>query len=295
MSIVVSTLGEVETRPRRVAIGVFDGVHAGHRRVIAGADTVLTFEPHPLSVLHPDAAPKLITAFEVKRDIIAGLGVEELVVVPFNRDFSLIPAEAFIAEILVSGLEAEQVAVGENFRFGAGAKGGPVMLAAHREFETRIEPLIEVGGETVSSSRIRALVAAGDVAMAARCLEAPFLIVGEVRHGDKRGRELGVPTANLVPDDHLVCPGHGVYAGFVDGHPAAINVGVRPTFATGRGLLVEAHLIDFDGDLYGSDIRVAFVARLRGEHRFDSVDDLVAQMRLDIAAAANLCASFSSP
>jgi riboflavin kinase / FMN adenylyltransferase len=169
------------------------------------------------------------------------------------------------------------------------------MLAAHDEFETRVVPLVEVDGETVSSSRIRALIAAGDVATAGRCLAAPFLLEGEVVEGDRRGRTLGFPTANLVPDDSLVVPGHGVYAGFANGAPAAINVGVRPMFQTGRGLLVEAYLIDYDGDLYGRRVRVAFIERLRGEKRFPSVDDLVAQMHRDVDEARELCASFTPP
>jgi riboflavin kinase / FMN adenylyltransferase len=295
MSIRVTMLPDAEQRPRHVAIGTFDGVHVGHRQVIDKADTVLTFEPHPLSVIHPEALPKLIMPFDVKRDVIEGLGVSELVVIPFDDAFSQIPAEEFCSRILVSTLGAEQVSVGENFRFGAKAKGDPEMLSARPEFETRVVPLVEVDGEAVSSSRIRALVAAGEVDAAMRCLGAPYLLEGEVVEGDRRGRELGFPTANVVPSDELVYPGHGVYAAFANGQPAAVNVGVRPTFATGRGMLVESYLIDFDGDLYGRTLRVAFIARLRGEKRFESVEDLVAQMHRDVEAARELCASFSPP
>jgi riboflavin kinase/FMN adenylyltransferase len=295
MSIRVTMLPEAERRPRHVAIGTFDGVHVGHRHVIDEADTVLTFEPHPLSVIHPEAAPKLIMPFEVKRDVIEGLGVSELVVIPFDKDFSRIPAEDFCSTILVETLGAERVSVGENFRFGAKAKGDPEMLAAKPEFSTRVVPLVEVDSETVSSSRIRALVAAGEVDAAMRCLGAPYLLEGEVVEGDRRGRELGFPTANVVPSDELVYPGHGVYAAFANGRPAAVNVGVRPTFETGRGVLVEAYLIDFDGDLYGRTLRVAFIARLRGEKRFPSVEDLVAQMYRDVEEARRLCANFSPP
>jgi riboflavin kinase/FMN adenylyltransferase len=156
-----------------------------------------------------------------------------------------------------------------------------------------VVPLIEVDGETVSSSRIRALVAAGEVEEALRCLGAPFMLEGEVVEGDKRGRELGFPTANLVPDDRLVIPGHGVYAAFANGHPAAVNVGVRPTFESGRGVLIEAYLIDVEEDLYGQNLRVAFVSRLRGERRFPSVEELIAQMRLDVEEAQAVCANFS--
>ena len=295
MTMKVTQLPDVQPGSRKVAIGTFDGVHVGHRKVIEGSDTVLTFEPHPVKIIHPEAAPKLIMGFEAKRDVIGGLGVDELVVIPFDRAFSQIPAEEFIENILVEMLGATQVSIGENFRFGAKAKGTPEMLAEHGEFETRIVPLVEADGETISSTRIRALVLAGDVEGAMHALGAPFLLEGEVVKGDQRGRELGFPTANIIPSDDLVCPGHGVYAGFADGHPAAIHVGVRPMFETGRGVLVEPHLIDYEGDLYGKTLRVAFIARLRGEKRFPSVEDLIAQMHRDIDEARELCESFRGP
>jgi riboflavin kinase/FMN adenylyltransferase len=203
--------------PRRVAIGTFDGVHLGHREVIRGSDTVVTFDPHPLSVIHPEATPKLLTPFAVKRDLIEGLGIAELVMVPFDRRLAGLRAEEFVERVLVGRLHAERVSVGENFRFGRGAKGDPDLLRRSSEFETRVVPLVEVAGETVSSSHIRGLVAAGEVAKAAEFLGGPFLFEGEVVPGDRRGRELGMPTANLVPDDRLVCPGHGVYAGWAHG------------------------------------------------------------------------------
>src|SRR5918992_184421 len=267
----VLSLNEVEPGggPRTVAIGTFDGVHLGHREVIRGSDTVLTFDPHPLSVIHPEATPKLLNKFPVKRDLIEGLGVEELVVIPFDRGFSEQSAEEFVQEVLIGRLGAQRVSVGENFRFGKGARGTAEFLRSHDEFETNVTPLVEVAGETVSSTQIRGLVAAGEVKEAAEFLGGPFLFEGEVVEGDRRGRELGMPTANIVPDDSLVCPGHGVYAAWAHGHAAAVNVGVRPTFETGRGLLVEAYLIDFDGDLYGETLRIAFVERLRGERRFE--------------------------
>jgi riboflavin kinase / FMN adenylyltransferase len=295
VSIQVTSLPEARPRPRHVAIGTFDGVHRGHQAVIDDADTVLTFDPHPLEVLHPAALPKLIMPFGVKRDVIEGLGVRELVVIPFDREFAQRSADEFIDSVLVERLGAERVSVGENFRFGAKAKGDPVMLAAHSQFETRVVPLVEVDGETVSSTRIRALVAAGDMEGARHCLGAPFMVEGEVVSGDQRGRELGFPTANIVPDDRLAIPGHGVYAAFANGVPAAVNVGVRPTFETGRGVLIETYLIDFEGDLYGTDLRVAFVARLRGEKRFASVEELIAQMHVDVEDAKRVCASFQRP
>lgn len=289
----VTSLPDAVPRTRHVAIGTFDGVHRGHQAVIEGADTVLTFDPHPLEVIHPAALPKLIMPFGVKRDVIEGLGVRELVVIPFDAEFAKRSAEDFIEHVLIERLGAEKVSVGENFRFGAKAKGDPAMLAARTEFETRVVPLVEVDGETVSSTRIRALVAAGDMEGARHCLGAPFMVEGTVVEGDQRGRELGFPTANIVPDDRLLIPGHGVFAAFADGVPAAVNVGVRPTFDSGRGVLIETYLIDRDEDLYGRTLRVAFVERLRGEKRFASVEDLIAQMRIDVEDAKRVCASFT--
>jgi riboflavin kinase/FMN adenylyltransferase len=295
VSIAVTTLPEAAQRPRELAIGTFDGVHVGHRKVIRGADTVLTFEPHPLSVIHPEAAPKLIMPFTIKRDVIEGLAVEEMVIIPFDQEFREIEAEEFCSRILIETLGATKVSVGENFRFGKKAKGDPEMLRGHAEFETSVVPLVEVDGEIVSSTRIRAQVTAGDVEGAMRCLGAPFLLEGTVVEGDKRGRTLGFPTANVVPSEDYVYPGHGVYAAFADGIPAAVNVGVRPTFETGRGVLIESYLIDQDADLYGHTLRMAFIARLRGEKRFASVEELVAQMHRDVEAARELCAAFKPP
>lgn len=294
MSVKVTSLPDVEPRPRKVAIGTFDGVHRGHRAVIEGADTVLTFDPHPLEVLHPAATPKLIMPFEVKRDVIEGLGVAELVVIPFDSDFAQRSAEDFVEHVLLEKLDAKQVSVGENFRFGAKAKGDPAMLEACPEFDTRVVPLVEVDGETVSSTRIRALVAAGEMEAARRCLGAPFMVEGEVVSGDQRGRRLGFPTANIVPDDRLVIPGHGVYAAFADGVPAAVNVGIRPTFESGRGVLIETYLIDREEDLYGRTLRVAFVERLRGERSYPKIEELIDQMHRDVEDARRVCAAFTS-
>ena len=281
----VTSLPDAEPRPRKVAIGTFDGVHLGHREVIKGNDSVLTFDPHPLSVIAPQALPKLLDSPAIKRDLIAGLGVDELVTIPFDRDFASKSADEFVQEVLVDKLGATHVSVGENFRFGKGAKGDPDLLRAQTEFETRVVPLVEVEDETVSSTHIRGLIAAGDVERASRFLGAPFMLEGEVVGGDRRGRDLGFPTANIVPADHLAHPGHGVYAAWAHGHMAAVNVGVRPTFETGRGLLVEAYLIDFDADLYGETLRIAFARRLRGERRFESAEALVEQMERDVQDA----------
>jgi riboflavin kinase/FMN adenylyltransferase len=285
----VTMLADTQPRPRRVAVGEFDGVHLGHREVIAGNDTVLTFEPHPLAVIRPEAAPKLLTSLEVKIELVAALGVRELVVIPFDDRFGNQSPQEFIDHVLVDQLLATHVSVGENFYFGHGAAGDTDMLAADRRFETRVVTLVEVDGEIVSSSHIRGLVLAGEVDQAARFLGAPFALRGEVVHGDKRGRTLGFPTANLVPDEHLVCPGHGVYAARAGGACAAVSIGVRPTFGSGRAVIVEAYLLDRDEDLYGSTLQIDFLSRLRGERRFDSVEALVEQMHLDVEQTRLLC------
>jgi riboflavin kinase / FMN adenylyltransferase len=282
-------LDETKPRPRRVAVGEFDGVHLGHREVIRGNDTVLTFEPHPLQVIRPEAAPKLLTSLDVKSELIADLGVEELVVIPFDHGFAEQTPVEFIDRVLVERLGAERVAVGENFRFGHGAAGDTALLAADPRFETRIVPLVEVGDEVVSSSHIRGLVLAGEVELAAGFLGAPFQLRGPVVSGDRRGRELGFPTANIVPDQALVYPGNGVYAARADGACAAVSVGVRPTFGTGRAVLIEAYLIDRDVDLYGQRLRIEFLQRLRGERRFDSVEALVEQMHRDVEETRRVC------
>ncbi len=289
----VTPLTEAAPRPRQVAVGTFDGVHLGHREVIRGSDTVLTFDPHPLQVIHPGAAPKLLDSFALKRDLIASLGVEELVVVPFDRDFAARTHQQFVDAVLVAGLEATHVSVGENFRFGRAARGDADYLRSRPEFETRVVPIVEVEGRRCP----RATSAPSwPQATSSRRL-APRGAVharGEVVEGDRRGRELGMPTANLVPGDRLAYPGHGVYAATVHGRPAAVNVGVRPTFESGRGVVIEAHLIDFDDDLYGQTIRISFLARLRGERRFDSVEALVDQMHADVEEARMICAAAAS-
>jgi riboflavin kinase/FMN adenylyltransferase len=280
-------LPDAKPRPRRLAVGEFDGVHAAHREVIRGADSVLTFEPHPRTVVAPQAAPKLLTTLEQKADLIAAMGVEELIVIPFDGTFASQSPQEFIDRVLVERLGATEVSVGENFRFGHRARGDVALLQTQDAFTTRVVQLVEIDGEIVSSTHIRGLVATGAVADAARLLGAPFEMRGIVAHGDKRGRTLGFPTANLVPDPALAVPDHGIYAcrATVPGlgeWTAAVSVGVRPTFVTGRGLLVEAFLLGFDGDLYGRELRLQFVERIRGERRFESVEALVEQMHRDV-------------
>jgi riboflavin kinase / FMN adenylyltransferase len=328
----ITSLPDVQTdrrsvSGRQVAVGTFDGVHLGHREVIRGSDSVLTFDPHPVSVVAPQHAPKLLTPLAVKAELIAALGVRELIVIPFDAAFAARTAQEFIDEVLVDALGAARVSFGENFRFGHRAQGDTRLLAADGRFQTTVHPLLEVDGEIVSSSHIRGLVLAGEVDQATRFLGAPFQLRGEVVRGDERGRTLDFPTANLIPDEALVCPGHGIYACLARGwpkrgcwphggrwphggcepeasvsplrseasvsalrseasvpplRPAAVNVGVRPTFTTGRGELIEAYLLDFDGDLYGSELRLDFMRRLRGERRFATAAELIEQMHRDV-------------
>jgi riboflavin kinase/FMN adenylyltransferase len=295
----VTRLPDVERREgRSVAVGTFDGVHLGHREVIAGSDTVLTFDPHPVSVVAPQHTPKLLTTPTRKAELIASLGVQEMVVIPFDADFAKRSAEQFVSGVLVDALGASKVAIGENFRFGHKAQGDPRLLASDERFATTVHPLLEIDGEIVSSSHIRGLVLAGELTDANRLLGSRFQLCGEVVHGDERGRELGFPTANLIPKEELACPGHGVYACVASvpgapgplgaGVPTAVSIGVRPTFTTGRGELIEAYLLDFDGDLYGKTLCLQFLARLRGERRFATAAALVEQMRDDVARTREL-------
>jgi riboflavin kinase/FMN adenylyltransferase len=292
---------------RSVALGTFDGVHLGHRSVIASARDwarehgaragVVTFDPHPLQVLSPDEPPKLLSTTAVKVGLIEQLGVDEVIVIPFTEAFSRLEPQAFCKDVLVGRLAARRVSVGANFRFGHGAAGDADYLRSRSEFETDVVPLVERDGSAVSSSRIRELVLAGDVEAAAELLGAPFVLEGTVVQGDARGRELDMPTANLEPAGELVVPGAGIYAAraLVAGGnlpdaeaPAAVSIGVRPTFDDAGDVRVEAHLIDFDGDLYGQAMQLAFLARLRDEERFDSADALVDQMQKDVEAVRRL-------
>ncbi len=290
----VTWLPDARPRERHLAVGEFDGVHIGHREVIRGADTVLTFEPHPRAVVAPDSAPKLLTPLAVKADLIAELDVRELVVIPFDGSFAAQSAQEFIDRVLLERLGARTVSVGENFRFGHRAQGDAELLRSQPGFTTRVAELVELDGEIVSSTHIRGLVTAGEVDVARRFLGAPFQMRGTVVGGDERGRTLGFPTANLVPESALTVPGHGVYAcrAQVGGENrlAAVNVGVRPTFHTGRGLLVEAYLLDYEGDLYGRELRLDYLERLRGERRFETVDSLVEQMHRDVDDARRIAA-----
>ncbi len=291
----VTPLDDVIAGPRRVAVGTFDGVHAGHRAVIGDADTVLTFDPHPLEILAPDRAPGLLTATERKAELVEGLGVQEMVVIPFDRSFSAQTGQEFIDAVLIERLGATEVRVGENFRFGKEAGGDAALLASQPSFETTVVELLERDGRVVSSSWIRELVCDGQIDAANDLMESSFELSGTVAQGEKRGTGLGYPTANLEPDPRRCLPAYGVYSALAvleDGSevPSAVSIGVRPTFDSELGELIEAHLIDFDGDLYGTELKLRFRDRLRPELEFDDAQALIAQMDKDVADAKSLLA-----
>ena len=295
-----------------VTIGAYDGVHLGHRALLAdlsaraaaaGLSTVVvTFDRHPASVVRPESAPKQLTGLEQKLELLADAGIARTVVIPFDAARANESAEDFVREVLVDQLGARLVVVGEDFHFGHGRKGNVELLrelGAQHGFDVVGVGLTGDGTEAVSSTRIRSLIAAGAVEDAGRLLGRPHEVRGLVVRGDGRGGpELGFPTANLSVPDDIALPADGVYAGHYrrpDGsvHRAALNVGRRPTFyeAGTAPVLVEAYLLQFDGDLYGEPARVSFAHRLRDEQRFDSIEDLVAQMREDVAATERMLAA----
>ncbi|HSM46071.1 MAG TPA: bifunctional riboflavin kinase/FAD synthetase [Acidimicrobiia bacterium] len=278
-----------------VTIGVLDGVHIGHRAVIARLDenlvrTVLTFDPHPVEVLRPGTHPRLVTTIDERIGLLAGAGADCVGVLDLNEIKKQTPEE-FVEAVLVAKLGIAHLVVGEDFRFGKDRSGDVALLRAMAPgfgFEVETIELVVDGHGAVSSSRVRSLIEEGDVAAASTILSTWFRLTGAVVEGDKRGRELGFPTANLHPPGRKVIPATGVYACFatVRGtrRDAAVNVGVRPTFGGGE-LLVEAYVLDFDEDLYGEDMTLEFVSYLRPELNFDSVADLVARMGEDVENA----------
>lgn len=280
--------------PSSATIGVLDGVHRGHRELLARLDpamarTVLTFDPHPIEVLRPGSPPRLITTIDERTALLADAGIDSVGVLDLAEIKELEPAE-FVSDVLISKFGVGQLVVGEDFRFGRDRSGDVDLLAglAHEQgFDLEVIPLVAEGGEPVSSSRIRDLIEEGDVSVAADFLGSWFTVTNVVVHGDERGRALGFPTANLRPPDRKVVPANGVYSCFalLDGvrHDAAVNVGVRPTFGGGE-LLVEAHLVDFAGDLYDRDLTLEFVSYTRPELTFPDVDELVTRIGEDLAA-----------
>ena len=289
-----------ERRPTAVALGVFDGVHLGHRAILGAAVAharatgapalACTFDPHPMEVLQPDRAPAPITTLDERLTLISLCGVDETIVLSFTREFAAVEPESFVKDILVDRLTARQVVVGFNHRFGRGARGDAALLrdlGARLGFSVDVIPPLEVDGIPVSSTAIRTALGRGDVEAASRMLGRRYSLPGTVVAGAGRGRTLGFPTANIAPDRPVLVAA-GVYACSAEvagqRQRAVVNVGVRPTFDEAT-LAVEAYLLDFAGDLYGQTIRLEFVSRVREERRFPSVDALKAQIADDVATA----------
>ena len=299
-------------RPERgavVTIGAYDGVHLGHRALIAEvrqraerldcATAVVTFDRHPAMVVRPESAPKLLTDLDQKLELLAETGIDYTLVVHFDEDRSHESAEDFVHEVLVGCLNAKAVVVGHDFHFGHGRRGNVALLTQMGgELGFDVLGLRLVGGDPpYSSTRIRALLGEGDVEAAATLLGRPHEVRGTVQRGDARGRTLGFPTANIEVPGEILLPADGIYAGWYrrpDGsrHMAALSLGRRPTFYEhAESSLLEAYLLDFEGDLYGERAAAEFVARLRGEERFDSVEALVAQIGADVEATRTTLAA----
>jgi riboflavin kinase/FMN adenylyltransferase len=285
---------------RSVAIGIFDGVHAGHQEIIKAAAahgpvTALTFHPHPTSIFAPEREPSMLLCLEDRIELLEAAGASEVVVLEFTKEFAAKSAENFIDEVLIAQLAATHVSVGANFTFGHKAVGNTELLKSYGagHFETSAVTLAENRGSAISSSRIRTLVVDGDIARAGELLTRPFYIRGEVVHGEKRGRTIGYPTANIGLQEKGTIPADGVYAGWLNvgeqRWPAAISIGTNPTFPGVRGRQVEAYAIGQTGlDLYGQEAKLEFTHRLRDTLKFDGLDPLLAQMRQDCIDCLNL-------
>lgn len=283
-----------------VAIGNFDGVHVGHRALIERAKQLgpravaLTFDPHPGAVFSPTGAPVALTTLARKLELLGEAGADATVVEPFTRELGCQSAEAFVDDILLGTLHATSVVVGYDFRYGAQRAGTTDTLRerlAGRGVALEVIPPVEVDGVVASSTKIRAQLAAGDMSGAARLLGRSWDCDGVVVHGAKRGRTIGVPTANLAVDLPTLPVRPGIYAVTLDGRPSVASLGTNPTFVTDGRLVLEVHVLDFDGDLYDQTVRCGFVARLRDEARYDSIDALIHQIKLDISDARRIFAA----
>lgn len=285
-----------------IAIGNFDGVHRGHRALIERTRELarahqaraiaLTFHPHPGAVLTTKAAPPMLTSLERRLELLADAGLDAVVVEPFTQELAGLSASAFVDSVLIGALGARAIIVGYDFSYGAGRIGTTETLRAHGNragIEVDVLPQVEVGGEIASSTRVRGYLREGDLAGAGRLLARPWDVDGVVIHGAKRGREIGVPTANIQPDTELlIAPGIYAVTLSVEGGPplpAVASLGTNPTFVQQGGLVLEVHVLDWAGDLYDKRVRTTFVARLREERTYPSVDTLLVQIRQDIVDA----------
>ena len=284
-----------------VAIGIFDGVHAGHQQIIASAKhhgdvTMITFDPHPVSVVAPDRTPSQLLPLSDRIRLLKEAGAVSVEVINFTKEFSQLTADQFIEEILVGRFAAEHVVIGENFNFGFKAQGTPKYLSEvgpKHGFGVTVVKLEENRGSTISSTRIRSLIIDGQIERANELLTRNFYLTGPVVHGEKRGREIGYPTANIGLDPLATIPADGVYAGWLtvgaDRWPAAISIGTNPTFPGVRGRQVEAYALDqIDLDLYDKAAKLEFGFRLRDTLKFDGLDPLLEQMKKDCDMAREL-------
>ena len=281
-----------------VTIGVFDGVHRGHQEMIQHALrraraamlplVLITFDPHPSEVVRPGSHPPVLTPVKRKAELVESLGVDAFFVLPFTTELSRMPPDEFVHVVLVEELHAAAIVVGDNFRFGHKAAGDLDLLrtlGTRFGFSTEGVGMLRDDDVTLSSTFVRSSIDAGDVSQAEKALGRPHRIDGIVVRGEGRGRQLGYPTANVHTDRHIAIPADGIYAGWAllrgKRLEAAISVGTNPTFE-GRRRTVEAYILDFDEDIYGVELGVEFVERLRGMERFDSVEDLITQMGVDV-------------
>jgi riboflavin kinase/FMN adenylyltransferase len=290
-------------RPTVLTLGVFDGLHLGHQLIMktvvdrahatGAVPTVITFEPHPRAVLHPESAPPLLQTFDQKIEALGVLGIEQTIVIRFDQAFSQIRAEDFLREVVVERLQAREVYLGRGFFFGHNREGNIDLL---RKVSAQLgfvaDEVSEVGlrGRRIGSTRIRELLTQGRVNLARRMLGRPYGVEGPVVRGAARGAELGFPTANIYPHNRVI-PRGGVYvtATLIEGQwrRSVTNIGMRPTFADDRGVSIETHIMNWSGSLYGDVVRVRFLHRLRDEKKFGSVDELKTQIQRDVSRAEN--------
>jgi riboflavin kinase/FMN adenylyltransferase len=284
-------------RPTVVTLGVYDGLHLGHQlvmrtvveraREVGAVPTVITFDPHPRAVLHPESAPPLLQTFDQKIEALSALGIEQAIVIRFNRAFAEVRAEDFLCDVVRERLQAKEVYLGRGFAFGHNREGNIELLKQVSErlgFRAEEVPEVQLRGQRISSSRIRALLSEGRINLARRMLGRPYGVEGRVVHGDERGRTLGFPTANLRPQNRVI-PRNGVYvtATLIAGtwRRSVTNIGTRPTFESATEPSIETFIMDWSGDLYGDVLRVRFLHRLRDERKFASVDELKTQIDRD--------------
>jgi len=290
-------------RPTVLTLGVFDGLHLGHQAImktvverskaVDAVPTAITFDPHPRAVLHPESAPPLLQTLDQRLANFEVLGIEQAIVIPFDRDFAAQPAENFLKEIVYERLHAKEVYLGKGFAFGKDRGGNIELLrkmSAELNFFADEEPEVCLRGQRISSSKIRQLLAAGYVNLTRRMLGRPYGVEGVIIRGNRRGHTIGFPTANLKPHNRVI-PKYGVYATatLIQGkwRRSITNIGVRPTFENDADPSIETYVFDFDRDLYGDVLRVRFLHRLRDERKFNGIDELKAQIEKDSARALN--------